>query len=1091
MGQKLRINRQNFNGGEYGERVQMRSDLDPYRKGCNIMKDAVPSIYGTAARRAGMLVAYEFADFTETVYPSGHRAFDFEYDDVIVHQVVLRIYDFETVKVWISGVGDIGDIDAFYRLDDFKKIQYFQSGDVLFLFHPDYPTQRIERRSIGTWVIREHNYIGGPMLTSNPSGQAGEESIIHTIDRAYIRRAEMINDNTFDSGLTSADTWSISGDPVQVPLWRTLQAWTLEMVIEFTGVTTLDVGEVVDLTDFKGPVLSPDAGTGLTLNDFDLAQATVLEVIHTSGPEPNKVIFQPGGVISRQKNFTIVITRSTSPEAYPGETESAGGVTLSDRHYWYFPSVNRYSDNGYAEWEFLDIPSFAPTMTEIDYFAEQDAGNVTALLRIKEYTPDSPHQPGDCVYDGGDTDFNITESGLEYWKSTFNHYAGAYIQYWRYYTLRLKITGTIPFESGDSIYLANMADWTGWHQVVEVGADYATVDSLCKELIQVPRYGGGPTVILRRYFENVAAPGPAPGDFPIVPPDPVGDGAIVTVTDFETVTYYQTLKEAVAPTNALTDEEYFKPIGFVMGEVEIQLNSGVFSLGDVGRTVALYKGNKKTSGTFASSQESEIIPCHGEITLTTREGVWKGLAELLESQDGVSWEVVASIEAKDSKHNETLTRTASSLHSVFKLRFTRDTGSLIWFIDTGDSEYIYGKITAYTSPIRATVYLDTPITENFSSNNFRLSAIGGSQGNPSFGFINNERLVIGGIPGSGNQMFLSQTNDWTKWNAGTLATSSFDFIFPSFKSERGLWGMNLGEGMIVGTTGAEWHITVRDSREGISLENFKVEPISNIGSAPIQPVKIKNQIIFINSDLRTLTVIKYEYESDGMITEQLDILSDHIPAANVRMMCVVMQPFPVVWLLDENSNIYSITIDAGNQVTGFAQHDVQILGGLALGITSINSMRRGSDWEVWVSVSMEEGENYINLYKMQFNGDSGYQDKYTGVEGVHNPVQFLLEPTLITQDGETLNGSDVWKFASVDVFLIQSQGGEISIDGGETWWPIPYEDGELFTGRKRVELNAFMQKDPRLQIRCNDDNNKPFEISAFSVVAERTNSEVN
>jgi hypothetical protein len=98
----------------------------------------------------------------------------------------------------------------------------------------------------------------------------------------------------------------------------------------------------------------------------------------------------------------------------------------------------------------------------------------------------------------------------------------------------------------------------------------------------------------------------------------------------------------------------------------------------------------------------------------------------------------------------------------------------------------------------------------------------------------------------------------------------------------------------------------------------------------------------------------------------------------------------------------------------------------------------------------------------------------------------LVELSTITQTKGRLS-SRKQRIVRVIVNLIDSQGGEISVDGGITWLPIIYDDAELFTGAKEVRVNSGNVEDPRVMIKC--EGVDPFELISVEVDIDEQGTE--
>src|SRR3546814_13024601 len=78
----------------------------------------------------------------------------------------------ETVKdIFIDDISIIDDapiaLKAPYGEADLQSITPAQSADVMYLFHQDYPTYKLERRGHTTWSLVRVAWQDGPWLTQN------------------------------------------------------------------------------------------------------------------------------------------------------------------------------------------------------------------------------------------------------------------------------------------------------------------------------------------------------------------------------------------------------------------------------------------------------------------------------------------------------------------------------------------------------------------------------------------------------------------------------------------------------------------------------------------------------------------------------------------------------------------------------------------------------------------------------------------------------------------------------------------------------------------------------------------------------------
>lgn len=221
-----------FNAGELSPSLDGRVDLGKYSAGCSILENFLPLIQGPALRRSGTRFVNEVKNSADRTWLvrfefSENQAYILEFGDQYI-----RFYTnhgqllFSTPDAWVTGtsyiIGDlvleggvsyycvsnhtagtfatdlsnglwyaltsnIYEIPSLYTVDDLinpngtLKIRWVQSGDVVYLVHPDYPPQKLSRFAPTTWTLTDVDFFGGPFEDINPdesttiyaSGQTG------------------------------------------------------------------------------------------------------------------------------------------------------------------------------------------------------------------------------------------------------------------------------------------------------------------------------------------------------------------------------------------------------------------------------------------------------------------------------------------------------------------------------------------------------------------------------------------------------------------------------------------------------------------------------------------------------------------------------------------------------------------------------------------------------------------------------------------------------------------------------------------------------------------------------------------------------
>lgn len=210
----------NFNAGELSETTSGRVDVGKYANGCRRMVGFIPLVQGPARARSGTRFVRAVKDSADRCWLhrvefSDNRGFVLEFGDqyvrfytdhgILIEDAASPYSPFENyvpgdvvgsgVNVYyclreVSGVvppnatywyqleisgGDIlyevptpyavGDLTA---SDGTLRLWFEQSGDVLYIFHPLYPPQKLIRHNNTKWELAEIEFEGGPFIGVNP-----------------------------------------------------------------------------------------------------------------------------------------------------------------------------------------------------------------------------------------------------------------------------------------------------------------------------------------------------------------------------------------------------------------------------------------------------------------------------------------------------------------------------------------------------------------------------------------------------------------------------------------------------------------------------------------------------------------------------------------------------------------------------------------------------------------------------------------------------------------------------------------------------------------------------------------------------------
>jgi hypothetical protein len=161
-----------FNGGEYTPLLDARMDFNKYGAGASYMRNFIPLVQGPMTRRGGTYYCGEVKTSSQKTWLvpfvfSATQAYQLEFGNHYIrfwynHACILTDagVPYEVTTPYASA--DLTDTnDGTFMLD------VAQSGDVLYITHPDYPPQKLCRYDHDEWTIAPVDFEGGPFKEYN------------------------------------------------------------------------------------------------------------------------------------------------------------------------------------------------------------------------------------------------------------------------------------------------------------------------------------------------------------------------------------------------------------------------------------------------------------------------------------------------------------------------------------------------------------------------------------------------------------------------------------------------------------------------------------------------------------------------------------------------------------------------------------------------------------------------------------------------------------------------------------------------------------------------------------------------------------
>lgn len=172
----------NFTSGEISPLMRGRVDLVKYANGVGYLENFIVRPHGAITRRPGSDFVGEVEDRTVE-----HRLIPFVYSVETSYMLVFGPLTMQVVvdgEFLEDGFGARVEISTPYTEDDIKTLRFAQSGNRMYLAHPNHQPMELIREDGGTWNLTLHEHVDGPYLDENTTDN--ELELVDVVDSATL-----------------------------------------------------------------------------------------------------------------------------------------------------------------------------------------------------------------------------------------------------------------------------------------------------------------------------------------------------------------------------------------------------------------------------------------------------------------------------------------------------------------------------------------------------------------------------------------------------------------------------------------------------------------------------------------------------------------------------------------------------------------------------------------------------------------------------------------------------------------------------------------------------------------------------------------
>lgn len=255
-----------------------------------------------------------------------------------------------------------------------------------------------------------------------------------------------------------------------------------------------------------------------------------------------------------------------------------------------------------------------------------------------------------------------------------------------------------------------------------------------------------------------------------------------------------------------------------------------------------------------------------------------------------------------------------------------DVGRLIR-LKGSDNTWRSLRVTIYTSPTVVTVRLiGEPLLNLKPIKQWRLGYWSDTTGWPLTGDFFDDRLWLAGPEEFPDQFAGSVTGAYetfsqTDPSGAVLDDSAIVGRLNSRKLSRIRWLSSDSRGLVMGT-GSEEYTLSAPSNEVLNARNAKARPATRRGSASVEPVRMDNQVLYVQRGMRTVREFAYVFESDGYRSPSMSQLASHLGAEKFVEMDYAAEPHSIVWIRRGDGTLVGLTSNRDENVVGWHRHDL-------------------------------------------------------------------------------------------------------------------------------------------------------------------------
>ncbi|MEL6278484.1 MAG: hypothetical protein AAFR28_06315 [Pseudomonadota bacterium] len=370
------------------------------------------------------------------------------------------------------------------------------------------------------------------------------------------------------------------------------------------------------------------------------------------------------------------------------------------------------------------------------------------------------------------------------------------------------------------------------------------------------------------------------------------------------------------------------------------------------------------------------------------------------------------------------------------------------------ANYGIARITTYTSAteVTATVLTTLPQTVVGSTNAttlWRLGAWSDDNGYPTTVGFYLERLVFG----QGQRVDMSVSADFDSFALDefgeVLATSAVSVEVQSAQTDD-IVAFAPAATLLTLTEGAEYSIGPLTNADPFGPDNVSVILRGSFGSRPQKAITVSESTLHMNASGTKLREIVYDIESDGLVSRDMLVRSEHLGIESaLTQMVRAEDPYEVIVARREDGAGLLFTYDRTQDVRGWARLTIGGSDAKIIALATIPSPDGDRD-DVWMIAERTVDEStvkYVEYFSAEFRPGDDQDDAFYVDSGL----------TYSGSAASKISGLDHLEGETVEVLGDGAVLAPVTVSSGEITLPVTVETAQVGLGYSAEIITARLE----------------------------------